>query len=83
MNNRLNNSFSCVSILAQPVLPDPDPGSGAFLTPGSEIRDGLKSGSGIRIVRCAKSFGTHLIRYGRKMNGPGPRISPIIQEVAY
>ncbi len=25
---------------------DPDPGSGAFLTPGSGIRDGLKSGSG-------------------------------------
>jgi hypothetical protein len=25
---------------------DPDPGSGAFLTPGSRIRDGKKSGSG-------------------------------------
>jgi hypothetical protein len=25
---------------------DPDPGSGAFLIPGSRIRDGQKSGSG-------------------------------------
>jgi hypothetical protein len=28
---------------------DPNPGSGAFLTPGSEIRDGKKSGSGMSI----------------------------------
>ena len=27
---------------------DPDPGSGAFFGPGSGIRDGKKSGSGIR-----------------------------------
>ncbi len=27
---------------------DPDPGSGALLAPGSGIRDGKKSGSGIR-----------------------------------
>jgi hypothetical protein len=28
---------------------DPDPGSGAFLTPGSELRDGKKVSIGIRI----------------------------------
>jgi hypothetical protein len=29
---------------------DPDPGSGVFLSPGSGIRDGKKSGSGMNIL---------------------------------
>jgi hypothetical protein len=37
---------------ASPLVPvsvaDPDPGSGAFLPPGSGIRDGAMVGSGIR-----------------------------------
>jgi hypothetical protein len=38
--------FACVSIGR---IADPDPGSGAFLTPGSGIRDGKKSGSWMNI----------------------------------
>jgi hypothetical protein len=39
---------------------DPDPGSGAFLTPGSGIRDGKKSdpGSGINIPDSQHCFVT-------------------------
>jgi acetyltransferase-like isoleucine patch superfamily enzyme len=34
--------------MADSSVADPDPGSGAFLPPGSGIRDGAMVGSGIR-----------------------------------
>ncbi len=38
--------FIVIILLVTTSVADPDPGSGAFFTPGSGIRDGYESGSG-------------------------------------
>jgi hypothetical protein len=55
---------------------DPDSGSGAFLTPGSGIRDRLKSVSGmINLDHISESletsFGVIILRFYMRIRDPG------------